>query len=94
MNMNSRRLFFSCIAVLLQLPIFVYAAGLVPCGGNDEAACQTCHLSQGVNEITAWLVGVLSIVVAIMFMIAGFRLLTANGNPGALEEAKGMIINV
>jgi len=40
------------------------------------------------------LVGILAIVATIMFVIAGFRLVTSNGNPGVLQDAKSMIINV
>lgn len=97
--MNTRQLFFSGIAILLQLPLVAYAAGLVPCGGTDaagnaEAACQTCHVLGLINGVNAWLVGILSICAAIMFAVAGYRILTAGGNPSVLKEAKGMIVNV
>ena len=95
--MNVRRWFFSGIAVCLNIPVVVFAQetkGLVPCGRDGQAECQTCHVVQLVSGVNAWLVGILSIVAGIMFIIAGFKLVTANGNPSALQAAKGMIVNV
>lgn len=94
--MNVRQWFFSGVAMSLQVPVFVYAqqAGLVPCGRVGQAECQTCHVVQLVSGVNAWLVGILAIVATIMFVIAGFRLVTSNGNPSVLQDAKSMIINV
>ena len=83
----------------LNIPIIVLAdGGLVPCGRDADTGlntvCQTCHVLQLVNGVTAWLVGILALVSAIMFIIAGFRMVTANGNPSALKDAKNMILNV
>jgi hypothetical protein len=92
--MNARQFYFSGIAVLLQLPLFAYGAGLVPCGGDGEEACQMCHTVQLINGVSAWLVGILSVVAAIMFILAGFKILMAGGNSSALQDAKSMITNV
>jgi hypothetical protein len=92
--MNSRQWFFSGVAFLLQVPFFAYGAGLVPCGGTDEPACQTCYALGLINSVNSWLVGILSIAAAIMFIIAGFRIVTAQGNPSVLKSAKDMITNV
>jgi hypothetical protein len=94
--MNARHWFFSGIAVCMQMPVFVYAqeGGLVPCGREGQGDCQTCHVVQLVSGVNAWLVGILAIVATIMFVIAGFRLVTSNGNPSVLQDAKDMIINV
>src|SRR6056297_744604 len=93
--MNARGWFFSGVAVCLNIPMLVYAQqGLVPCGRTGQADCQTCHVVQLVSNVNAWLVGILAIVASIMFVIAGFRLVTSNGNPSVLQDAKSMIINV
>ena len=91
--MNSRLWFFSGVAFLLQVPLFVNGAGLVPCGGTGEPACQTCHALGLVNSINSWLVGILSIVAAILFVIAGFKIVTAQGNPSVIKGAKDLIVN-
>ena len=92
--MNPRSLFFSGVALVLQIPLLAYAQGLVPCGGDGQEACQMCHSVQLINEVTAWLVGLLSVVAAVMFVIAGLRIVTAQGNPSVLKDAKSMIVNV
>jgi|GEM_PF-987458 len=92
--MNSRQWFFSGVAFLLQIPFFAYGAGLVPCGGTGEPACQTCHALSLINSVNSWLVGILSIAAAIMFVIAGFKIVTAQGNPSTIKSAKDMIVNV
>lgn len=81
------------VAPEINSPIANYS-GLVPCGRDGQGACQMCHTVQLVNGVTAWLVGILSIAAAIMFVIAGFRLVTANGNPSVMQDAKNMITNV
>ncbi len=97
--MNTRRVIFSLAAVLLVVPMFVFAQGLVPCGldsqeGTINSQCQTCHAVSLINTVSSWLVGVLSIAAAIMFVIAGFRIVTAQGNPSTMKAAKDMIVNV
>ena len=92
--MNVRQWFFYSLVALFQIPFFTNAAGLVPCGGRGEPACQMCNVVGLVNNVNSWLVGVLSVVAAIMFIFAGFRILTARGNPTVVVQAKGLIINV
>jgi len=95
--MNVRRWFYSGVAMCLNVPIVLFArenTGLVPCGGDGQEACQMCHSVQLINEVTAWLVGLLSVVAAVMFVIAGLRIVTAQGNPSVLKDAKSMIVNV
>lgn len=96
--MNPRRALFSLIAFFLTLPLLAVAQGLVPCGRNSDTglneACQICHVLQLINGVTTWLVGILSVAAAIMFVIAGFKLVTAGGNQDAWKQAKDMIVNV
>ena len=98
--MNPRRWLFSAIATSLAIPMVTFAqnraadGGLVPCGDVGEAPCQVCHFVDLANYTTNWLVGILSIAAAIMFLIAGYRLVTAGGNPSVMKSAKDMIVNV
>ena len=86
--------------VLVIVPIFAYAQGLVPCtgvtieGDRSFTNCGFCELVQLVNRVVDWLIGVLSIIAAIMIAYSGFRLVTSGGNSGAKEEAKKMITNI
>jgi hypothetical protein len=80
--------------VLAAVPLLSYAAGLVPCGGPEEPACQTCHVVQLVNGVISWLVLILGTVAAIIIVYAGFKLVTSGGNRHAKEDAKSMISNM
>lgn len=92
--MNIRQVVLSLGAVVITaLPLFVYAQGLVPCGDGGRDACQFCHFAALLNNIAAWLVAILSVVVAIIFVFAGFKLVTSQGNTTAKENAKSMITN-
>ncbi len=79
---------------LAAVPLLSYAAGLVPCGGHDEPACQTCYVVQLINGVIAWLVMILGTVAAIIIVYAGFKLVTSGGNRHAKEEAKSLITNL
>lgn len=68
--------------------------GLVSCGNPGQPECQTCHVVDLVQDVSGWLVGLLSFLAAIMFMLAGYRILTAGGNPSVMKDAKSMIVNV
>ena len=97
--MNIRQILFSGIALLLTAPIVTFAqraadGGLVPCGDVGEQPCQMCHFVDLANNVTGWLVAILSVAAAIMFVIAGYRLVTAAGNMSVMKSAKSSIIYV
>lgn len=80
--------------ILLFSPVGVEAAGLIPCGGTGEAPCQACDVTKLINNVVAWLMVVLSIVAALMIVVAGFKLVTGGGNSGALTQAKETFTNI
>ncbi len=94
------KLFVSAALFLLWAAVLVFpvlpaeAAGLVPCGGQGEMPCQACHVTELINNVVAWLFVVLSIVAAILIMIAGFKLVTSGGNSSALSAAKDTLVNI
>ena len=88
-----RKTLFLVLAVLTTLPTVAFAAGLVPCGGSGEQACQLCYFVTLMENVFAWLVMILSIVVALIFITAGLRLVTSTGNVSEKEAAKKMINN-
>jgi hypothetical protein len=81
------------VAIVLFTPSLTLAAGLVPCGGEGEPVCQACHAVDILNGVLDWLVGVLSVVFALIVMVAGFNLVTSTGNTSTKEKAKSMITN-
>lgn len=68
--------------------------GLVPCGGTGQEPCQACHVIDLTNNVIGWLVIILGSIAAIIIIVAGAKLLTANGNQRAMEDAKSMINNM
>ena len=84
---------FTLAAILLVTPIIAAAAGLVPCGGDGEPACQACYVVTLMNNVIGWLVTVLTAVVAIVFVVSGLKLVTSAGNPAVMEAAKKTITN-
>lgn len=80
--------------MLAAVPLLSYAAGLVPCGGYGEPACQMCYAVELVNRVISWLVLILGTVAAIIIVYAGFKLVTSGGNRHAKEDAKSMISNM
>ena len=83
---------------LLVLPSITLADGLVPCGGIDstgapEPVCNTCYFIGLLNNVLAWLVGILSIIFSIMIVVSGLRMVTSAGNVQAKSDAKKRIMN-
>ncbi len=81
------------VVALFVVPYFAIASGLVPCGGPNETPCQFCHVITLIDNIVDWLVAVLSILVAIIFVVSGIQLATSAGDVSAKESAKKRIIN-
>lgn len=81
------------LAVLMLIPIVSFAAGLVPCGGDGEPACEACHLVEMLSGLLDWLVGILTVVFSLILVTAGFNLVTSSGNVAAKAKAKSMITN-
>lgn len=63
---------------------------LVPCEGPG---CNACHVVQLGNNILRWLIGVLTIVFALVTAWAGFGLVTSGGNTQAKTQAKSLMTN-
>ncbi len=90
-----RRLFFAfALLGVLAVPYAAWAQNFVPCGGDDQPSCQTCHVVELLNNVTDWLIIILGTVAAIIIVYAGFKLVTAGGNSGVRADAKEMLINL
>lgn len=86
-------LFSLALLTILFIPIITIAAGLVPCGSPGESACQLCDFITLLDNIVDWLVMILSIVVAIVFVVSGLQLVISTGDVSAKESAKKRIAN-
>ena len=69
-----------CTLVILTAPLFVKAAGLVPCGGTGESPCTVRDLFVIIARLTNWLIMVAGIYAVFQIVTAGFWLVTTMGN--------------
>jgi len=86
------------LASLLLIGLFsvgdvAFADGLVPCTGAPGDECQACKAVDLVNNVVAWLIGVLSIIIVLVIVYAGLKLVTSGGNPAAKQSAKSVMTN-
>ncbi len=94
--MNKRKLILHIFSGLLILVVFVLplltsAAGLVPCGGDGEPVCDFNQfmvlLNTVINTLIFWSV---TIIAPLLFVYAGFLLITSGGSPGKKDQAKNV----
>lgn len=87
--MSIRFLLVFGLVTILFLP-FLALADLVPCEG---AGCKTCHISETVNGVIKWLVNIMAILCAIIIIVAGFQMVTAQGSMEKVSHARSLITN-
>lgn len=76
-------------------PLDTSAAGLVACEGpSSDRPCNYDSLVLTINKIIDFLLMISASIAAIMFAVAGFKYMTAQGEPGKLSEAKGIFKKV
>lgn len=92
-----RRFFFgSLVLVALTLPQLAGAA-LVPeaCSGNlAPSACGTCEVIDLANNVFNFIIGIASGIAVLLFMFAGFTLVTSGGSQEKATKAKSIFTNV
>jgi len=72
---------------LLFVPLFVGAAGLIPCEGTRADPCDFNDVMTLINNIINFIILITAPVGTIMFTYAGFLYLTAGGNSGQISKA-------
>lgn len=82
------------VGLLIVLPVWVYSAGLVPCGGYGEDPCQTCHVVSLMSNVINWLILILGFLAALVIIYAGARLVISTGNVSELEQAKKIMTSM
>ena len=88
---------FTIIALLiLAIAPITFAAGLVPCGGEGEDACELCHFFvMAENIIDTVLIDIIP-PIAILFVIIGgaYFILGSGYDPSLISKAKAMFWSV
>jgi hypothetical protein len=60
---------------------------------NMGTNCSACDLADLANNVIQWLIGIMFLLFAIITVVAGFGLVTSNGNTSALQDAKKKLTN-
>lgn len=81
-----------CVIVIFALPSLSFAAGVVPCGGTGEPACQACHFVQLGQNLIVWFIGIMASIIALIFAIGGMKMVMSGGGEG-VSAAKAMMTN-
>lgn len=81
-------------SLVISLPLFVFAADLIPCGQEGDT-CTFNDLAKLVQAVISFLAFYIAAPLATLaIMYAGFKYLTSMDKPGPREEAKKILQNV
>ena len=84
---------FLILLLGVGLPELTSAQGFLPCDGSVDNPCNSCDIVTVANEFISWLIGAVMVLFAVLMVVAGFGLVTSQGNPDALNTAKSKFIN-
>lgn len=76
------------ITCLLAMPMLASAAGLVPCGGDNEKPCTVYDAFFGIGRVTNWLIMVAGVFAVYQIVNAGFWLIVTMGNEENITKYK------
>ncbi|NTW14765.1 MAG: hypothetical protein HGA38_00155 [Candidatus Moranbacteria bacterium] len=94
---SMKQIGYGVLAAALSLPSAALAQfGQVPSGSNYNSVASTGGLTTDnfgviLIRVMNWVLGILGIGAIISFVIAGIMYLTAGGDEGKTEKAKGMM---
>lgn len=85
------------VLAMISVPLFVFAASLIPCGGSGvsdtpTSACTLCDLyllAQNIMKFLMWQVTPIIAIFALSW--AGFKILISGPNPGLRNEGFGIM---
>jgi hypothetical protein len=85
-----RRLFIRLViaAAAFLIASDVVAPPVFAAGSGHLAAAKVQNLNTVINNITAWLVGILVSLATLLLTVGGVRYLLAGGDPGEVNKAK------
>ncbi len=68
--------------------------GLIPCKGTEADPCDFNDLVTLANNIIEFLILLSLPVAAVGFAVAGFKILTSQGDPGKIKEGKELLMKI
>lgn len=82
---------FALLAI--ATPFFVFARGLVPCGGQDEGPCNLCFLFLLLQNVMNFMVNTVGIVATLFLIIGGIIIVASGTNKTLYEKGKNVVTN-
>ena len=79
------------LSSVLLFPYYAFAQSLVPCSGNE---CGTCQLVQLADNVTKIIIALGLGISVLIFMYAGWLLLSSAGNSTQIKRGKDIMLNV
>ncbi len=86
MNILKQKFLILSIIALLTAPLFVRAAGLVPCGGPTEQPCTVLDIFYMIARVTNWLIVMAGVYAVFQIVSAGFWLTVSAGNEESVTK--------
>jgi hypothetical protein len=77
-----------CLMLFAAAPHFVSAAGLVPCGNNNQSPCTVLDIFTLVAQVTNWLIAAAGVYAVFRIIYAGFWLTISIGNEESITKWK------
>jgi hypothetical protein len=77
--------------IIIFLPLFSQAAGLVPCGNEGEPVCNLCFLIKGIDDLVDWGLGILIIVALLAIFVSGIMYIVSIGDNQMMETSKNFM---
>lgn len=78
----------------IVFPFIVQAAGLVPCGGENEPECTLCHLFEFIKKILDLIFEKIAPwILIIIFFYGGFLWLFSGGKEETIKRGQTLIMN-
>jgi len=93
MERETKLIVFSLLFFLFFAPILTSAAGLVPCGGPGESACNTCHLLVLVQNVLEFALKMAFLIIVGFIAYGGFRWIFSLGKEENLKAGQQIITN-
>jgi hypothetical protein len=82
------------VVLFFTLTSRVFAAGLVPCGGPGEMACDFCFLFSMVKKIIDFiLLTIIPPVAALIIILSGINLMANRNSPEAVNKTKKVLFS-
>lgn len=88
-----KKLILIFFLLVLLLPLITKAAGLVPCGGEDEDPCTVCDLLILFQNVLKFALVIVFLIVIVFIVYGGFRWIFSGGNEANIKAGMKIITN-